>query len=185
MSIDHKIAKELKALRLHNDFSLDDLAKLSSVSRASISRIENAEVSPTTQVLAKLCKVLGIGLSALMMRCEPDTPLWVKADQQKQWHDPELGFTRRCISPPHSDYNAEILHCELASGSCIEYDSAPANKLEHHLYLQAGQLALTINDHTYLLQAGDCLRYKLNEGNRFEVIGSQKAVYLLVLVKRD
>lgn len=185
MSIDHKIAKELKALRLQNGFSLEDLAKRSSVSRASISRIENAEVSPTTQVLAKLCKELGIGMSALMMRCEPHTPLWVKADQQKQWHDPVLGFTRRCVSPPHADYSAEILHCELAPGSSIDYDSAPANALEHHLYLQSGQLALTINDHAYLLQAGDCLRYKLSEGNRFEVIGSQTAVYLLVLVKRD
>jgi transcriptional regulator with XRE-family HTH domain len=185
MSLDHKIAKELKALRLQNSLSLDDLAKLSSVSRASISRIENAEVSPTTQVLARLCKVLGIGLSALMIRCEPDTPLWVKADQQTQWHDPVLGFTRRCVSPPHSDYNAEILHCELAAGASIDYDSAPANELDHHLYLQAGQLKLTINDQAYLLQAGDCLRYKLSEGNRFEVIGTQKAEYLLVLVKRD
>ncbi len=185
MSIDHKIAKELKALRLQNSYSLDDLAKLSSVSRATISRIENAEVSPTTQVLVKLCKVLGIGLSALMIRCEPDTPLWVKADQQKQFHDPALGFSRRCVSPPHSDYTAEILQCELASGSSIDYDSAPVNELEHHLYLQSGQLALTINGQTYALQAGDCLRYKLNEGNRFEVIGTQKAVYLLVLVKRD
>ncbi len=183
MSIDHKIAKELKILRAQNNYSLDDLAKLSGVSRASISRIENAEVSPTTQVLAKLCKALGVGLSALMMRCEPDEPLLVKSSQQKLWQDKKQGFARRCISPPHSEYKAEMLECELAVGACITYDSSPADNLEHHLYLQQGQLQLTINDQQYLLHAGDCLRYKLSHGNQFEVIGAQKVNYILVLVQ--
>lgn len=185
MSIDHRIASELKRLRTERKFSLQDLAATTQVSRASISRIENSEVSPTTQVLVKLCKALGVSVSQLILRCETHQPVLVKFDQQQQWYDSENGFSRRCVSPPDNDYKAEVLYCELQPGSVINYDCSPDDDLEHHLYLQQGQLNLIINDSAYLLSQGDCLRYKLSQGNTFEVIGDKKASYLLVLVKQS
>ena len=58
-SIDKQIAQRLKSLRAERDWSLDELAKRSGVSRATLSRLENAEVSPTASVLGKLCAALG------------------------------------------------------------------------------------------------------------------------------
>ncbi len=54
-SIDRRIAQRLKGLRAERGWSLDELAGRSSVSRATLSRLENAEVSPTANVLGKLC----------------------------------------------------------------------------------------------------------------------------------
>ena len=52
--LDLRIAGRLKALRAERGWSLDALARRSNVSRATLSRLENAEVSATANVLGRL-----------------------------------------------------------------------------------------------------------------------------------
>ena len=54
------VAERLKRLRLERGLTLDQLADLSGVSRAMISRIERSEASPTAALLARLCSALGV-----------------------------------------------------------------------------------------------------------------------------
>jgi len=65
-SIDRRIAQRLKTLRAERGWSLDELAGRSEVSRATLSRLENAEVSPTASVLGKLAASYGLTISRLM-----------------------------------------------------------------------------------------------------------------------
>jgi transcriptional regulator with XRE-family HTH domain len=51
---DLRLAERLRALRRARRWSLDELSALSGVSRASLSRIENGDVSPTASVLGRL-----------------------------------------------------------------------------------------------------------------------------------
>jgi transcriptional regulator with XRE-family HTH domain len=69
-SIDQLIAQRLKLLRAERGWSLDELAKRSNVSRATLSRLENAEVSPTASVLGKICAAYGLTMSRLMYMVE-------------------------------------------------------------------------------------------------------------------
>ena len=69
-SIDRRIARRLKGLRTERGWSLDALAQRSAVSRATLSRLENAEVSPTASVLGRLCAAHGLTLSRLMLMVE-------------------------------------------------------------------------------------------------------------------
>ena len=59
---DAGLAERIRTLRTREGWTLQELADRSSVSRATLSRIENAEVSPNTQVLAKLCSAFGLTL---------------------------------------------------------------------------------------------------------------------------
>ena len=65
-TIDSRIAARLKELRAARGWSLDELAKRSEVSRATLSRLEKAEVSASAAVLGKLCAVYGLPMSRLM-----------------------------------------------------------------------------------------------------------------------
>ena len=69
-SIDQRIAQRLRALRGERGWSLDELARRSAVSRATLSRLENAEVSPTTAVLGRLCSAFGLTMSRLLARLQ-------------------------------------------------------------------------------------------------------------------
>jgi transcriptional regulator with XRE-family HTH domain len=65
-SIDRRIAQRLRSLRAGRGWSLDELAGRSKVSRATLSRLENAEVSATASVLGKLCAAYDLTMSRLM-----------------------------------------------------------------------------------------------------------------------
>lgn len=180
---DRRIARRLRALRAERGWSLEELARLSDVSRATLSRLENAEVSPTTGVLARLCAVHGLSMSRLMLLVEEDdfAPL-VRRHDQPVWMDPGVGFRRRVVSPPAEPLAGEVLECELDPGTRIDYEVAPRAGLEHHLLLLAGQLAVTADGRTHALQPGDCLRYRLVGASAFATPEHGGARYLLFLV---
>ena len=181
-SIDRLIAQRLKSLRAERGWSLDELAKRSNVSRATLSRLENAEVSPTTSVLGKLCAAYGLTLSRLMRLVEDDYIPLIHKDQQPIWTDPTIGFQRRSVSPPARTLAAEVLECELEPGVRITYDRPPRSGLEHHLLMIEGQLEISVDGQSYDLRPGDCLRYQLFGSSTFATPEQCGARYVLFIV---
>ncbi|MCB8829823.1 helix-turn-helix domain-containing protein, partial [Escherichia coli] len=90
-AMDQRIARRLKGLRAEREWSLDELARRSMVSRATLSRLENAEVSPTAQVLGKLCSTYGLTMSRLMHMVEDEFAPLISRDAQAVWIDPSVG----------------------------------------------------------------------------------------------
>lgn len=181
-SIDRRIAQRLRALRAERGWSLDDLAGRSGVSRATLSRLENAEVSPTAAVLGRLCGAFGLTMSRLMHMVEDSFAPLVRRADQPVWEDASVGFRRRQVSPPAQSLAAEMLECELDPGARIAYDLPPRQGLEHHLLLLEGRLQVTLDGQTHDLRAGDCLRYQLSGPSAFATPGKTGARYVLAMV---
>jgi len=180
--IDRLIAQRLRDLRSERGWSLDELAKRSTVSRATLSRLENAEVSPTASALGKLCAAHGLTLSRLMRMVEEEFQPLVRRDTQPVWIDPENGFRRRSISPPAQTLAGEAIECTLEPGTRIVYDRPPRQGLEHHLLLVEGQLEVTLEGTAHDLKPGDCLRYQLFGRSAFATPARCGARYLLFFV---
>ncbi|MDF3834949.1 XRE family transcriptional regulator [Cupriavidus basilensis] len=181
-TLDRQIAQRLKGLRAERSWSLDELAKRSSVSRATLSRLENAEASPTASVLGKLCAAYGLTMSRLMRMVEDDFAPLIPRSGQTLWTDPENGFRRRSVSPPATTLAGEALECELGPGTRIAYDGTPRPGLEHHLLMMEGELAVTVDGQTHHLRPGDCLRYQLFGPSAFATPAQSAARYLLFIV---
>ncbi len=181
-SIDRRIAQRLKALRGQRGWSLDELAKRSSVSRATLSRLENAEVSPTAHVLGKLCAAYGLTMSRLMRMVEDRFVPLVQREAQPVWNDPTSGFRRRSLSPPAQTLAGEVLECALDPGMRIAYEAPPRPGLEHHLLLLEGALEITVDGQHHALRPGDCLRYQLFGPSAFATPDGSGAKYLLFIL---
>lgn len=181
-SIDRLIAQRLKSLRAERGWSLDELARRSNVSRATLSRLENAEVSPTTSVLGKLCATYGLTMSRLMHMVEDDFVPLIRRSTQPVWIDQTIGFRRRSVSPPAQSLAAEVLECELEPGTHISYDRPARSGLEHHLLLIEGQLEVSVDGQTYALLPGDCLRYQLSGPSSFTTPDQCAARYILFIL---
>lgn len=182
IQIDNRLAKRLRDLRTERSWSLDALAQRSGVSRATLSRMENAEVSPTAQVLNKLCVAFGMTLSRLMLMVEDEFAPLVRREAQPVWTDPENGFRRRSVSPPARALSGEALECRLEPGTRIAYDRSPRPGLEHHLILLDGKLTIEVDGRKHELNPGDCLRYQLFGPGVFITDDGQGAHYFLFLV---
>jgi len=180
-NLNNRLAERIKQLRMARGWPLQDLAQKSTVSRSTLSRIENAEVSPTAETLGSLSSAFQMSISQLLAPVEtPFQPL-VRRNQQSLWEDPAHGFTRRMVSPPSSGLSAEVVACALSPDQRITYEAPSVAGHEHHLVMLSGVLAVTLGDEVHVLEAGDCLRYQLHGASRFQT-GDKPASYLIVLV---
>lgn len=177
-----QVADRLKALRAERQWSLDDLAGRSGLSRAALSRMENAEVSPTAQALGRLCAAYGLTMSRLMRMVEERYEPLVRTRAQPAWEDRSAGFVRRSLSPPSAALAGEVIECTLRPGSRIAYPEPPRPGLEHHLLMLEGELSLTIEGRRHDLVRDDCLRYQLFGESRFETPSDSGARYILFIV---
>lgn len=182
LSLDRRLAERLKGLRAERGWSLDELARSSGISRASLSRLENAEVSPTASVLGRLCAAFGLTLSRLMQMVEGVFAPRLSRKEQPIWTDPETGYRRRQVSPPAETLAGEVLECELRPGTRIEYEEPPRAGLEHHLVMLEGRLEISVEGTVHDLEPGDCLRYRLFGASCFATSETGGAKYLLFIV---
>jgi transcriptional regulator with XRE-family HTH domain len=180
--IEQRIAQRLARLRAEHGWSLEVLSEHTGISRASLSRLERSELSPTAAMLGKLCTVYGWTLSRLMAEAETKPANLVAASKQSEWHDPDSGYSRRMVSPPAPGLRGELVEVRMPAGASVSFDASPVPGLEHHLWMIEGSLNLEVEGSRFHLHTGDCLRYVLNGPTRFEGTGRRGARYLVAMV---
>ena len=180
--IDRKLAARLEQLRRLRSLTLDELAEKAGVSRASLSRIERCETSPTASVLGRLAAAFEVPMAELFGMDASGTGALVRAEEQLVWSDRETGFVRRSVSPSQPGYRGTVIEGHLPAGATVAYRSPPLAELEHHLVLLEGKLRVALGTTVHDLCPGDCLRFRLATPNSYHAPGAEAARYLLTVV---
>lgn len=180
--LDLRLAARLAELRAERAWSLEDLAQRAGVSRSTLSRLERAEISPTTAVLSKLCATYQLTMSRLLAEVEPAPSPLVPADRQAVWRDDDAGITRRSVSPPSAGLRGEVLEVTLRPGADIAYEGSPVPGLEHHAWVLEGAVEVTVDGAVHQARVGDCLRFRLWGSSRWRSLGPDPARYVLTVV---
>lgn len=180
-AIERRLAERLAALRLEHALSLDDLAARTGISRATLSRLERGETSPTAAMLGRLCAAYGWTLSRLMAAAEQAAPALVPHAAQPVWTDPETGFRRRVVSPPGAGLGLELVEGVLPAGAAIAYPAPPWPRMEQHILLRSGALDFAMGALSWRLAPGDCLRLALDGPTRLAAPGPDPACYLIAI----
>jgi transcriptional regulator with XRE-family HTH domain len=179
--LDSVVAGRVRQLRAAKGLTLDQLAALSGVSRAMISRIERAETSATAVLLVKLGSALGVTLSALF---EPQTgvPEVVRrAAESPVRIDPETGYRRRNVGP-HSESGTEIVDVTMPAGARVAYDNLTAMPVEQFVWVLDGVLTFTTDGATTELGPGDCRVMRLDGPLVFHNRSESDVRYAVILV---
>src|SRR5712672_372125 len=92
-----RIAGRFRLERNSRGWSLADLAERSGVSKATISKIEREEVSPTAVILVRLAGAFDLTLAGLLLRAEGEGERLSRAAEQRVWRDPETGYRRKQV----------------------------------------------------------------------------------------
>ena len=125
--LSERLAQRIRLERDSRGWSLAELADRSSVSKATISKIERAEVSPTAVVLVRLASAFDLTLAGLMLRAEGHGERLSRAETQPIWRDPETGYLRRQVfSRP--DHPVELVRVELPPKQSV---TLPASSYAH------------------------------------------------------
>ena len=154
----HRLAQRLRLERDSRGWSLAELAERSGVSKATISKIERAEVSPTAVVLVRLASAFDLTLAGLMLRAESRGDRVSRADTQPVWRDPETGYVRKQIfSRP--DHPVELIRVELPAKQRVTLPVSSYAHIRQLVWVQSGSLVITEGIERNELSAGDCLGF--------------------------
>ncbi len=174
------LAAHLCDLRAQHQMTLALLAQKSGISRATLSRIENAEVSPTAETLGRLATVYALPISRLLAPMEQVFQPVISRADQTVWHDPRNGFQRRSVSPPSGPLAVELIEGTFEPHQEITYTAPAIPGQEHHVYVLSGQIEISIEGKVHAMQAGDCLRYVLFGETVFRT-GNTACTYVIAL----
>src|SRR5215207_8900273 len=95
--LSHRLAHRLRLERDARGWPLADLAARSGVSKATISKIEREEMSPTAVLLVRLAGAFDLTLAGLLLRAEGERERVSRAVDQPVWRDPGTGYWRKQV----------------------------------------------------------------------------------------
>src|ERR1700747_1623076 len=96
-NLSQRLAQRIRLERDSRSWSLAELAERSGVSKATISKIERAAVSPTAVGLVRLASEFDLTLAGLMLRAKSERGRLSRAGEQPVWRDPETGYVRKQV----------------------------------------------------------------------------------------
>ncbi|MCC6368468.1 MAG: helix-turn-helix transcriptional regulator [Bryobacterales bacterium] len=176
-----QIGKRVKEQREAAGLSLDQLSRLSGVSKAMLSQVERSRANPTVVVLLKIASGLGCPLDALLGPGTGGTPIdVVRCDDTRAIYTQSHECTIRTLSPLGTGKNLEFYEILLAGNAALR--SQPHfRRTEEYLTVTRGKVRVVSEENTALLRKGDSAHYRADVPHAIENAGAAEArVYLVV-----
>src|SRR5258708_7682029 len=183
--LDRSTARIAHRLRLERDsrgWSLADLAERSGVSKATISKIEREEVSPTAVILVRLAGAFDLTLAGLMLRAEGQGQRLSRTSEQQVWRDPETGYLRKQVFV-RPDHPLEIITVELPAGKRVILPASSYAHIRQCVWVQTGVLVIVEAGDRHVLGAGDCLGFGSPSEVTFANETAGPCAYVVVLAR--
>jgi len=177
-----RIARRLRLERDARSWSLADLAERSGVSKATISKIEREEMSPTAVILVRLAGAFDLTLAGLLLRAEGERDRLSRAIDQPIWRDPDTGYVRKQVfsRPEHS---LEVAQIELPAGQRVVFPASSYAHIRQLVWVQTGDLVILEGGGRHVLNAGDCLGFGPPSDVTLANETAGSCTYLVVLVR--
>jgi transcriptional regulator with XRE-family HTH domain len=177
-----RIAQQVRLERDARNWSLAELAEKSGVAKASISKIERAETSPSAVILLRLATAFDLTLAGLLLRAEGEKPRLSRAVDQPVWRDPATGYRRKQIFS-RSDHPLEMVQVELPAGKRVTMPVSSYSRIRQILWVQSGTLTLIESGERHVLEAGDCLGFGPPSEVTFANDGKRPCHYIVALAR--
>ncbi len=169
--IQSAISANLKHIREERGLSLDQVAKLSGVSKSMLGQIERGVVSPTISTLWKISNGLKVHCSELMQRPEVEVevveheslkPLLENDGKYRNY--PVFGFTQ--------ERPFEIYYIEIDPGGSLEAERHPPGTQEF-LTVFSGILELTAGGREFRVNTGSSIRFQADQAHQYRAVGEE------------
>ena len=154
------IGKKIRALRLGNDLTQEELANRLELTKGYISQLENNLTSPSMQTFFSLLEVLGTDVHQFFSLEEEQTVVFKKDDFYEKEND-QLKHMISWIVPNALKYEMEPIIIDIEPGGQSEIDDPHPG--EEFGYVLEGQVVLVLNKKRYVIRKGETFYYLANK----------------------
>jgi rhodanese-related sulfurtransferase/transcriptional regulator with XRE-family HTH domain len=174
------VGVNLRALRTERSLSLDDLARLTGLSRTLLGQIELGKTAPSVNVVWKIARAFDVHFAALLATAPRTETTVLRAATATRLASPDGRFSSRALFPLGDRPDAELY--ELYLGPHSREDAHPHQPgTRENLIVVSGQLRLTIGAEHHDLARGDAIVFAADVVHAYENPGKDPCWIHLVM----
>ena len=182
MRVKKIVGKKLKAIRLKNDLTIQDLANASTVSSNMISRIERGLTIPSVEILMKLSRVFDKSINYFVeeVKTTHEVVFSSAGNRAKTVYDDVENMHTESFTSGLRDPQFTSFYCTVKKGgtSGVRNMYHPGDEL---IYVLEGSIRVSIADEIHTLTEGDSLSFKSHLPHRWDNIGDDDAKVIWTL----
>lgn len=170
-----EIGTKLKALRLKNNLTQEELADRTELSKGFISQLENDLTTPSIDTLNDILVVLGSTMGEFFQNEESEALVFHKED----YFSKDYGDSVTTWLVPSAQKNAmEPILLDLNERGAAETDMP--HEGEEFGYVISGTVKLTVGKRSFVVEAGETFYYKADKKHSLENVTDKKATVLWI-----
>lgn len=179
-SLNLVIGSKLKDIRNKRNLTLDEVSKLTDVSKAMLGQIERGLSNPTVSTLWKISTGLKVSFSSFIDESQGD----LKIISQKDI-DPIIEDNSKMklypIFPFDANKGFEVFTIELEP-NCNHVSTQHNDGVEEYIIVTEGEIEININDKKFTLQKGDSIKFMANKPHAYKNINQERAVFQNIIL---
>lgn len=180
--LNHIIADNLKTKREARNLSLDQLAKISGVSKSMLAQIERGEANPSITTVWKIANGLKISFTSLMH--QPDAAVQVVSVTDVEPLMEDDGRLKNYPIFPYDEKRPfEVFRMEIAGGGSLISEAHPPQTHEY-IVVFSGELQLLLKEKIYTIGPGDAISFSADQAHTYRNMGQEMVQLSMVLQYR-
>ena len=174
------LGRRLRQERRRRNFTLEDLAAASGVSRSMLSEVERGSRVPTVLVLDRIATGLGTSIARLLREEQSAQTVVLRRDEQDVARDAS-GWERRVLSPVLAGVEFEFMRTTIGPrvDAGLFQPHGPGSR--EYLAVESGRLRLSLDGDELELREGDSIFYAGDCEHGFVNPGAKPCVYYMVM----
>jgi len=174
------IGNKLKHIRSERNLSLNEMAKLTGVSKGMLGQIERGQSNPTVSTLWKIATGLKVSFSLFINENQDD----LKVINQNNI-SPIIEDNNRMklypIFPFDVNKGFEIFTIELEPG--CNHISPPHNDgVEEYIIVTQGEIEMNINDKKFILEKGNSIKFMANTAHTYTNVTQDISIFQNIIL---
>lgn len=174
------LGSNLRRLRKARSLSLTELARMSGVGKATLSKLESETGNPTVETLWSLANALGVGISEILT--ESIAPMKVLRPEDTVWLTSQE-MAGRVVDRISNRGAVEVWDARFLVGKPFRTDHVPGHVpgTQEHWFIRSGTLRMgPENGKMVDVQAGDYITFTIEQPFLFQAIGGDVDLIMLV-----
>lgn len=184
-SINENLGRRVKQLRTDRDWSLEELANASGVSRSMLSEIERERANPTLTVAFRIARAFGMTLQELIERAESGASKIqvIRGGDNAQVYRSDKQCEIRTLSPLNLEKDVEFYQVRLRPGGALRSQPHFEGTREF-LTVEEGSVRVESGEDHDTLAKGDSGSYRADVPHAIINSSKREALVFLVVIYR-
>jgi transcriptional regulator with XRE-family HTH domain len=174
------IGRVLRELRKSHHLSLNDLAKLSGVSRSMLSQMESARSTPSVAVLYKIARAFEVPISSFLQSPNEEQPILLSRDDAQLKISAQGKCAWRSLLPGGQGRRVDFFEITLGPAG-IEEPEPYAEGVWCNLTVSEGSLIVALKSRRHRVGTGDAFQFPAASRHAFINVGNETSVFYLVV----